>query len=472
MKMLALEVEFLTGRYTATDFRDRDRAEWPPHPSRLFSALVAAAYESGLGESARAALLWLESLPPPHIYADEAPAAQSPVTAYVPVNDPAGPPLPQRAERQPRSFPSVVPHARAVGESPVVYFVWPEAQPDEVLLRLLGAVAENVTYLGSSRSLVRVRLADRAPAPNWIPDEEGKELLRVPGKGRLERLEWHYQNGLRPPAGAFQRYTRGPSRQEAATPESAFDEMVVYRLGDPVTMEIETALKLTESLRAAAMRRAQDATGVVPELLSGHDEKGRPSSKTHAAYVALPFVSETQVHADGHVLGMAVVLPRGIPAQQRRQLIRPLVGLDYLNVSGVGRLDVQRLTPDMPAPQLNLRPKVWEGPARRWASVTPVLLDRFPKRSGRGLGKVLARSCEHVGLPHPVEVSADRHSPLFGVEPSSRFVTKRPTPGGPKARLYTHVTLMFAEPVRGPILLGAGRYFGLGLLRPLEEGRP
>jgi CRISPR-associated protein Csb2 len=471
--MLALEVEFLTGRYAATDFRDRDGAEWPPHPSRLFSAFVAAAYESGLGESARAALLWLESLPPPHIYADEAPAVQSPVTAYVPVNDPAGAPLPQRAERQPRSFPSVVPHARAVGESPVAYFVWPEAWPDEVLRRLLDAVAENVTYLGSSRSLVRVRLADHVPAPNWIPDEEGDALLRVPGKGRLERLEWHYQNGLRPPAGAFQRYTRGPSWQEVAAPESAFDEMVVYRLGGPVTMEIETTLKLTESLRAAAMRRVQDAVGVVPELLSGHDDQGRPSRKTHAAYVALPFVDETRVHADGHVLGLAVVLPRGLPAQQRRRLIRPLVGLDHLNVSGVGRLELQRLTPDMPEPQVNLREWVWARLARRWASVTPVLLDRFPKRSGRGLGKVFARSCEHVGLPHPVEVLAEHHSPLFGVEPSSRFVTQRATPGGPKARLFTHVTLTFAEPVRGPVLLGAGRYFGLGLLRPLqEEGQP
>ena len=45
--MLTLEVEFLLGRYAAADFRDREQPEWPPHPARLFSALVAAAYESG-----------------------------------------------------------------------------------------------------------------------------------------------------------------------------------------------------------------------------------------------------------------------------------------------------------------------------------------------------------------------------------------------------------------------------------------
>src|SRR3954454_21793932 len=105
--MLALEVEFLLGRYAATDFRDRERSEWPPHPARLFSALVAAAHESGLGESARAALLWLETLEPPHLAAEATPAEQPPVTVFVPVNDPEKDSLPQRAERQPRSFPSV-----------------------------------------------------------------------------------------------------------------------------------------------------------------------------------------------------------------------------------------------------------------------------------------------------------------------------------------------------------------------------
>src|SRR5207248_7639481 len=107
--MLTIEVEFLLGRYAAADFRDRERPEWPPHPARLFSALVAASHESGLGESARAALLWLESLPPPEIRADERPPAQSLVTVFVPVNDPAHDLLPLRAERQPRAFPSVAP---------------------------------------------------------------------------------------------------------------------------------------------------------------------------------------------------------------------------------------------------------------------------------------------------------------------------------------------------------------------------
>jgi CRISPR-associated protein Csb2 len=465
--MLALEVEFLLGRYVAADFRDRDRAEWPPHPARLFSALVAAAYESGLGESARAALLWLESLPPPFISAEAEPALQTPVTVYVPVNDPADP-LPPRAERQPRSFPSAVPQV------PSVHFIWPEAQPDEVLKGLLADIAANVSYLGSSRSPVRVRLTDRPPTPNWTPDEDGETDLRVPAEGRLESLERLHRNGLRPTPGAFQRYRRGPSTAETPAPQSAFDEMVVYRLEGPVTMEIETTLKLTGALRKAVLRRAQDAGPGVPEVLSGHDAEGQPSPRPHAAYVALPFVSQTQEHADGHLLGLAVVLPRGLDAAERRRAMRALVELDHLTVGGVGRLGLRRVLPGRAVPH-NLRRSAWEGPARRWASVTPVLLDRFPKRNGRGLEASIARSCEYVGLSSPTAIVADRYSLLHGVEPSFRFVTRRASPApGERAdsRLYTHVTLTFAQPVHGPVLIGAGRYFGLGLLRPLQGERP
>ncbi len=478
--MLAFEVEFLLGRYTAADFRDRDRAEWPSHPARLFSALVAAVYEAGLGESARAALLWLENLAAPHLHADPAPGRQNPVTAYVPVNDPNHDLLPQRAERQPRGFPSVVPGVPEVDRPPAMYFIWPEAQPDENLRQLLDAVAAHVGYLGSSRCPVRVRLADQAPPANWFPDEEGTSVLRVPTKGRLEGLEWNFQNGLRPSPGAFQRYRCGGLAARPPIQETIFGEMVVYRLGGDVCMEIETTLKLTDVLRAAAMRHAQDAVGLVPEVLSGHGGDGRPSATPHAAYVALPFASESQPHADGRVLGVAVVLPRDIDPEQRRQAMRALVRLDHLQVPGVGRLDLERVTPGQVVPY-NLRPATWSGPASRWASVTPVLLDRFPKRNGRGTEAIVGRSCGHIGLAPPDEVGVDRFSPLHGVEPSFRYLTQRKAPAPPageapapprgKARLYTHVTLTFARVVQGPVLLGAGRHFGLGLLRPLREER-
>src|SRR4051812_33195002 len=63
--MLAVEVELLTGRYTATRYDDRDRPGWPPHPARLFSALVALWADADEPDpKERAALLWLEEQEP------------------------------------------------------------------------------------------------------------------------------------------------------------------------------------------------------------------------------------------------------------------------------------------------------------------------------------------------------------------------------------------------------------------------
>ena len=82
-----IEVNFLTGRYVATFHNDRQRSEWPPHPARLFSALVAAwadADEPDVTE--RDALKWLEDQRPPAISASDA-VPRSVVSHFVPVND-------------------------------------------------------------------------------------------------------------------------------------------------------------------------------------------------------------------------------------------------------------------------------------------------------------------------------------------------------------------------------------------------
>jgi len=36
-------------------------------------------------------------------------------------------------------------------------------------------------------------------------------------------------------------------------------------------------------------------------------------------------------------------------------------------------------------------------------------------------------------------------------------------------RVLVHVRLVFGQPVRGPLLIGVGRYQGLGLFAPLDE---
>ena len=91
--MLAIEIELLSGRYVATAHDDRTRAEWPPHPARFFSALVAALHDREPVDTAeRDALLWLEAQPEPpdlevDVDVDETVGRRQVRAVFVPVND-------------------------------------------------------------------------------------------------------------------------------------------------------------------------------------------------------------------------------------------------------------------------------------------------------------------------------------------------------------------------------------------------
>ena len=88
--MIAVEITLLTGRYVATAHHDRREHEWPPHPARLFSALVATWADADVPDAdERHALEWLESQAAPAITASPSAdvAVRRPVSHFVPVND-------------------------------------------------------------------------------------------------------------------------------------------------------------------------------------------------------------------------------------------------------------------------------------------------------------------------------------------------------------------------------------------------
>jgi CRISPR-associated protein Csb2 len=84
------------------------------------------------------------------------------------------------------------------------------------------------------------------------------------------------------------------------------------------------------------------------------------------------------------------------------------------------------------------------------------------------------QSLERGGWPAPVRDDVVRSAVLPGSAKPRTFPRFPPDTGRPQ-RVLVHARLEFAEPVRGPILAGAGRYLGLGLFRPMTyeaEGRP
>src|SRR5205823_4069585 len=130
MPGLTIGWEYLTGYCVATDPTSRQRAEWPPHPGRVFMALAAAWFETGEDPDEGTGLRWLEQLGDPELILppNDAVSARDVVTVFVPVNDVAGPSSAQlqstpamTRSKQSRTFPSVW-----IGEA-LCFLHWPNA---------------------------------------------------------------------------------------------------------------------------------------------------------------------------------------------------------------------------------------------------------------------------------------------------------------------------------------------------------
>ena len=185
-------------------------------------------------------------------------------------------------------------------------------------------------------------------------------------------------------------------------------------------------------------------------------------------------------HADGHLLGVAIVVPRDVSPEEQKGLGRVLFdesgqprNLDLL-MGRTGAWTIELCEDDEPREALQSR--IWtdeqnmakeNGPTTWWATVTPIVLDRHPKSPGEG-EEIIAASCERIGLPRPSKVVISLSSMFVGVLHARRFPNITHKQGF--SRHHVHAILTFDRPIVGPVLLGAGRYRGYGLCRPWRNG--
>jgi CRISPR-associated protein Csb2 len=456
--LLAIEVEYLLGRVYAAEFRNDKSPEWPPHPARLFSALVAAHHDTEGTELERNALLWLERQEPPQISAQQA-GQPDHVVDFVPTNyaGKSGSSLPDQRTKQARSFPAQSP------ASPVVRFLWPGVDPPGEYVAAIKGLTARVTSLGRACSLVRAYVADMNSslldeAPAFIADESGKTVLAVAGEGRLDELERTYAIGRRPQQGAPVRYLDlRASELKLPAMQGHFGEMIVLRRISGIGLPILSTPLLAKRLRETFLSHA----GFENEMLSGHAPDGKPATEPHLAFAALPNVGGN--FGDGRLLGLAVVLPASISKPDRRRTLQACASIETLNLGELGEWKVEIANFDVS--QRTLKPETWMRPSTRWATVTPILLDRYPKK-GSPAEELLITACIRAGLPSPLNCFfspfADQNEALRGVPPVFAFSLNR---------WGTHASFEFSAPVKGPVLVGAGRFYGMGLLKPIPKIR-
>lgn len=519
-----LSLQFPAGRYVAASWGDKDEVEWPPHPARLCLALIDAMHKSGNAPGSRDALQWLCQQKPPEIVipaADQA-AVQVLDGIFVPQN-------PAQAEevkhpRKQRSFPTVFLDA----DSPTVFFHWPSAELPDELCEDLAALVSNLPRFGHSSSLVIVSLSNEVPpsGDEWRvigPIKEGHHgtpefRLRVGWDGLLKSAEDAFDaegraeemnkliatakrtakadKTLRPAASPRGRhdprhrwhgYVEQLIHEPQGTPWDKRILVLSQRGGD--RLGLASTWQLAEVFHKTLLDRwcRNEAAGPPPSWLSGHQSgetgsRTAPTADTHLAVFPLAFVDSE--HATGNLMGIGLALPRperiGVDAatfriQWRKAMAALLDENGQLELSPRDKAWTVRLAPEeSPNPRQALRPARWTRASEIWTTVTPIILDRHPKPHfnknpdawRESCISIIGDACERIGLPRPLEIDVSRYSPLTGVPPASGFVAPAPRPGRP-TRFHVHASLKFAEPVEGPLLLGAGRYRGYGLCLPI-----
>ena len=474
---LVLEIEFLTGVCRASRGPGSNAPDWPPQPDRVFSALVSAWGVRGEAQVERAALEWLECQPPPVIRASR----HSPRTApdvFVPPNDARASKamktylkvLPDHRPRQPRRFPATRP------DDPKVELVWPDA-PDAGTVDALNAIAGCVGYLGHSASLARCR---------FVPGEAGeshhgqRRARRRVYPGRLIELEEaHRARPARPEI----RPGAPVLAEHAPLPKTATEWLVLEAVSGEVPDIRASALvgRLVRQALMAGYRRSGRGDDI-PEIVSGHALDGTPSRHPHLSIAPMAFVGSA--HGDGRVLGFAVV-PASEEALHRIdgfhaafEAVAPYRADEQRRVLTLQGPPLRKPLELAPAPEQgdrlqSLRPDPYLEGSRRWATVTPIVLDRHLKRKDDAeVRELVASACQHAGLPRPDtdRIRVGKHSAVRGAPPARPLTGEPPwtrwkLPRSLESRQLVHAVIEFERNVSGPVLLGAGRFNGLGLCR-------
>jgi CRISPR-associated protein Csb2 len=499
--MLSLEIEYLTGVSFASLSRTRPAPDFPPQPERVFSALVASWGARGQKPDERAALEWLEAQPTPEIWHGDF-WRRSGATVFVPPNDdrirgdnPATirRVLPAYRSRQAREFPAV----RLDDGERRVAIVWTSSEPSDETLASLNNLATDTSYVGHSASLTRLAFRRDRALPK---STQSVPASRIVSHGRLDRLEAAFAHGEHVNERDTLNLARSPAQNDEPAHRSVFasDWLILELLDRKGNRRLDLrAAPIAARLLRDAIMSGYDRIGLgdaVPEGISGHKPDGSASDKPHLAIAPLAFFGPP--YADGRLFGYALVPPRGsglLYDEAFRSAIFAISEYDERDERRIltihpkgGAWQTSLGIVDSAMTRHSLRPEPYCCAARRWASVTPIVLDRHlrtPRRARtRGdnaaiqaeIESVIEGSVERIGLPRPVSVRADKHATITGA-PSAQ-----PPRGAPAwmawqvsrslaSRRIVHATLTFETPVEGPLLIGAGRYVGLGLCRGLPE---
>ena len=523
--MFALCFHFPARRYHATPWgRAVNEAEvaWPPEPWRLLRALIAAHWRKGdhSDESAKC----LQQLI--HVLAETLPVYQLPTGGihahtrhYMPIG------VFDKSTGRDKTALVFDAFARLPEGRPLIV-AWPDVTLDPQLFRYATDLALSVGYLGRAESWTEcTALEEWNGVPNCVPlgsptsptppdngrpirllaplsgaeyrEERNRLVAGLKPKSKilqtlperlvdaltLETADYQAQGWNRPPASREAIYSMEPeaalgvkSRQTSQrTPRQQREQPTVARFlvaGRPCP-RVEDSIKIGELMRMAALSKFGWEKGrpKAPWQISGRDPGGKPlKDPQHAHAFWLP----EDADGDGWIDHISVFVAGGMDANVQRGLDRItrlwMPGTQDSGDSGpeVAVADEWRL-----ALEGFGKPKDFSDSApifktsARWRSTTPFLAAGHLKPAGhpkeaRRLLKMRGRYLEGTEIDklENICVGGTERRPVHFHRFRSRGGERQRDAGG------AFLTIAFPCPVEGPLAIGYGSHFGLGLFVP------
>jgi CRISPR-associated protein Csb2 len=471
--------------------------EWPPSPARVFQALVAGmARGTDLDPEAMDALAWLEGQAPPTIAAPPAKLGQE-VCLFVPNND-------ADTLADPTDVGSLrtkkVVHPRLVEGGAPLHYAWmidPHPDADRHAAVLLAG-AERIYQLGRGvdQAWAHAVLMDTAGWEHLLGSYRGtvfhrtiggEHRLACPVRGSLASLEARHHWHRLEQHGRVTLLRNAPKPRFVQVAYGVTPERLHFELRDALAPDTVLAwpmadvVRLVERIRdcaAARLQAALPADGAAIEATLIGNRPGTPSPQpltTRARIVPIPSIGHE--HADLAVRRITIEAPR------TSHLLPPDLTWAFTGLRVHGATGADRDLLLVPADDTTMHDR-YGAAARRWRSLTPLALPeaaarrRIDPARGRGEGKPASERGEEEDRACHAVATALRHAgvraPLLEVrvqrEPFHRRGARaeqfaRGTRFA-KERLW-HAEIELATAVAGPLVLGDGRFLGLGVLEPV-----
>lgn len=493
-RYLTIHVRVHEGRYHG------DGGELPS-PFRLFQALVAGVGISGpLDKQTKDAFTWLEELPDAPIIASPRLVRGQAVMTFVPNNDldKFGGDVRNIAKTRgaqkvwrPRHFDAALPWI----------YAWPFADDGGTHADTVCALSEKLYQLGRGVDMAwawgevlgGAELDAKLVEYNGIvrrPSAGDGLLLACPSKGSFESLERRYQAPrFRTESGqrVFVQQSK-PSYQQISYESPPVRHVLELRSSTDtecrVAWPLEGASSLVVAAREAARARLSAAMpNRLPDVdrhLVGRKPDGSNAVPAESRVRIIPIPSIGMHYADRAIRRLLVEIPATCPL--RSEDVRWAFSGAELFDPGSDEAKGVLLSPS--ADDGMLRHYGVGVKARVYRSVTPVALPEEVRRRRIEPSRKITEA-KH-GFERVVEISgaraavvqALRHAGVRALADSIR-VQREPFDGASsrvelfadntrfdKHRLW-HVEIAFATPLSGPLVIGDGRFLGLGVMAPL-----